>query len=298
MHILPKLKTFRLICELKRESPVAATRSTPLKKDATKKSKGVAETSTDNANVKVTQTEIEALKRQLEELKKERQDDFMKKVKLARWSLNKRLMDVKEKFSFRKTTLFNSEQQTEIDWCIDPPESQAANKKVKISGLSFKCLEKVEDMEVNNKLVKSGKLTFSGTNNGIVTMTETVALSLDRFKYPIKLYNRYAALDEPSTSRATEPPMDELDSVHLSLPKSFKANVPEIQLKNGPTKRKKKLELLKKSAEYKEVVDKENHPDHSDFYSTNNSAKIQDAFEKCKEIRKKKVERYISQKDE
>ncbi|KAI8886531.1 hypothetical protein K501DRAFT_177409 [Backusella circina FSU 941] len=136
---------------------------------------------------------------------------------------------------------------------------------VKISSPSFKCLEKVEDMEVDNKLVESGKLTFSMTANGILTMTETIVLSLDMFKYHIKICYRYAALEEPSTS-------------------------------TGAKKKKKKLELLKKNTEYKEVIDKKNHPDHSDFYSTNNPAKLQDGFEKCNEIREKSRTLYFSER--
>ncbi|KAI8880574.1 hypothetical protein K501DRAFT_275449 [Backusella circina FSU 941] len=135
-------------------------------------------------------------------------DTANSQTKLVRWSLNKRLMDVKERLSFRKTALFNRGQQTKVGWCVHPSEPNAANNKVKIPGPCFKCLEKVEDMEVGNKLVDSRKLTFSGTINDIVTMTETVALSLDRFKYHIKLYNRYTVLDVPSTSNRffnTEP---------------------------------------------------------------------------------------------
>jgi hypothetical protein len=52
---------------------------------------------------------------------------------------------------------------------------------------------------VDKKFLESKNLGFSGTDNGIVTMTETVGFSLDRFKYHVKLFNTYAALNEPSS---------------------------------------------------------------------------------------------------
>ncbi|CEG76380.1 hypothetical protein RMATCC62417_11282 [Rhizopus microsporus] len=54
---------------------------------------------------------------------------------------------------------------------------------------SYREIDKVENFKIDDGLLKPGTVTFSGTDNGLVTMTETVGMSLDRFEFHLKLCN-------------------------------------------------------------------------------------------------------------
>jgi hypothetical protein len=44
--------------------------------------------------------------------------------------------------------------------------------------------------KVDRDFLISDKLKFSGTDNGLITMTETVPFSLSRFRFHLDLYNK------------------------------------------------------------------------------------------------------------
>ncbi|GAA5804794.1 hypothetical protein HPULCUR_010301 [Helicostylum pulchrum] len=67
----------------------------------------------------------------------------------------------------------------------------------------------------------NGNLCMSGTDNGIVTMTETCKLDLEKFKYHLKLYNRYDALENEEVT--------EEDKVMAYIPKTMKIYSKDIQ---------------------------------------------------------------------
>jgi hypothetical protein len=67
--------------------------------------------------------------------------------------------------------------------------------KKKITKGHYKCFQKVEDLQIDPKYLTSPELVFSGTDNGIVTMTETTKFDLDRFRFHLKLYSRFSFLD-------------------------------------------------------------------------------------------------------
>ena len=57
------------------------------------------------------------------------------------------------------------------------------------------CHHKVENCKLHSDL-DICNLTFSGTDNGIVIVTETVAFDIHRFKYHLELYNRFNVLED------------------------------------------------------------------------------------------------------
>jgi hypothetical protein len=66
------------------------------------------------------------------------------------------------------------------------------------------------------------RFTFAGTNNELVTMTKTVPMSLGRYKYHLKLHNRFAPLEEIME------PIDECIDTFNPLPATFKAKSEHI----------------------------------------------------------------------
>ena len=69
------------------------------------------------------------------------------------------------------------------------PELIESRQQNTITRDSYKGIDKVENFRIDDGLLKPDTVTFSGTDNGLVTMTETVGMSLDRFEFHLKLYN-------------------------------------------------------------------------------------------------------------
>lgn len=70
-----------------------------------------------------------------------------------------------------------------------------AAKKYRITRQNYKCHEKVEDVELDEELLVDD-LLFSGTDNGIVTATETTYFDLEKLNFHLDLYNRFSGLVE------------------------------------------------------------------------------------------------------
>ncbi|KAI8375052.1 hypothetical protein EDC96DRAFT_457298, partial [Choanephora cucurbitarum] len=74
-------------------------------------------------------------------------------------------------------------------------------------------------MELMGDAVTIAKnFTFSGTDNGVVKMTESVPVSIQKYVYHLKLYNRFSALT------ATEEQEEEFQP----LPSSTAINAEDI----------------------------------------------------------------------
>ncbi|CEG74498.1 hypothetical protein RMATCC62417_09702 [Rhizopus microsporus] len=134
-----------------------------------------------------------------------------------------------------------------------------------------KCMDKVENMKIDNALLKSGKITFSGTDNDLVTMTETVGFDMKRFKFHLDLYNKYSALESLSeegnvytdimdhtvtnimlnhyiSEQETSESTIQMSS-YMQLPKPYMAHGSEVDYKNGAKKYRKQLERVKNTTD-------------------------------------------------
>lgn len=101
---------------------------------------------------------------------------------------------------------------------------------------------KAENMTLAGENV-SKDYTFSGTDNGLVTLSETIPFSLDRFNYHLNLYNTYAPLAEDTQH-------DHGQSIPFhSLASSFKVNSSDIDFGGGYRRQRKKLERDKKNTQ-------------------------------------------------
>ncbi|KAI8885621.1 hypothetical protein K501DRAFT_270560 [Backusella circina FSU 941] len=66
--------------------------------------------------------------------------------------------------------------------------------RITITNQEYKCVENVENIRLDSS-VNPNDLVYSGTDNGLKTMSETSKFNLDRFKFHLKPHNRYQALD-------------------------------------------------------------------------------------------------------
>ncbi|KAG2235308.1 hypothetical protein INT48_007939 [Thamnidium elegans] len=114
------------------------------------------------------------------------QSSFVQKIeeqKKTRNGLYKKIGDKKEALSIIQTKIYSCNQESHL---VSPEL-----KKCVINKNNYKCLDK--------GLIESKEVTFSGTDNGFCTMTETGRFSLKRFKFTLDLYNRYSILDQKET---------------------------------------------------------------------------------------------------
>ncbi|GAA5803126.1 hypothetical protein HPULCUR_008601 [Helicostylum pulchrum] len=114
-------------------------------------------------------------------------------------------------------------------------EEQPVVKKKLISYSNYKCMEKTENLKMDEELL-NGNLCMSGTDTGIMTMTETCKLDLKKFKHHLKLYNRYDALENEEVT--------EEDKVMAYIPKTMKIYSKDIQYRSGG--KSAQVNLLKK----------------------------------------------------
>jgi hypothetical protein len=100
---------------------------------------------------------------------------------------------------------------------------------------------KVEVCRLDKSIDLDKDMMFSGTDNGLVTMTESVPLSVKRFAFYLKLYNSFQAL-----SHFQE---DDTDTDLFRLPESFKVKAADIDIGCNFKRIRKKLEKSKHDAE-------------------------------------------------
>ncbi|CAO3693146.1 unnamed protein product [Rhizopus microsporus] len=70
------------------------------------------------------------------------------------------------------------------------PDEIAHQHKRTITRDDYKIMDEVEKLKVDKDFLIPEKLKFSGTDNGLITMTETVSFSLSRFMFHLDLYSK------------------------------------------------------------------------------------------------------------
>ncbi|KAG2205942.1 hypothetical protein INT47_005260, partial [Mucor saturninus] len=102
-----------------------------------------------------------------------------------------------------------------------------------------------ENIDIDDQLVLND-LTFSGTDNGIVTITEISHFRLDRFKFHLNLQNRYSLLSDSKEGHDVGS-LDENTLQYLNIPKIFKIKSSTIHYKGGAQKLRDGLRRAKAS---------------------------------------------------
>lgn len=92
---------------------------------------------------------------------------------------------------------------------------------------------------------------FSGTDNGLINMSTTTTFKLNRFKFYLKLYNRYQVLGDDNIEN------DKEGAKYLDLPKKSVINAADIDFDCRLRRARKKLENEKSSLPGKLVLEAE-----------------------------------------
>ncbi|KAG1176835.1 hypothetical protein G6F70_003336 [Rhizopus microsporus] len=147
-------------------------------------------------------------------------------------------------------------------------QSSSALERQKLNKLNNHAgLAKAENSILSPNVNVAQGFTFSGTDNGHHTMTDTVAFTLKRFKFHPELYNQYQVLgdvqnDDPHLADILKRyHSDAIDSEcmdenvsYLDLPNSFKVKSEDIDFECGNWRRRRKLERDKKRAFEGQIV--------------------------------------------
>ncbi|CEG64345.1 hypothetical protein RMATCC62417_01331 [Rhizopus microsporus] len=127
-------------------------------------------------------------------------------------------------------------------------------------------IAKVEDCRLSPQVNPSEEFIFSGTDNGLKTMTSTVPLAMKRFKLHLELRNKYKALKDANGCKdeaqkiVSKYSSEESDAnSFLQLPSSMAIKASDIDIGSEYYNVRRKLEKTKKSTEGKAVQTIENN---------------------------------------
>lgn len=153
-------------------------------------------------------------------------------------TLQKAVSDTKQSLFFRRMAMRYHHRLRR--------SAPAAAASVKREDLSKKTLGLFKAPGCNIK--EPTDFVFSGTDNGLVNMSTTTPLTLDRFKFHLKLYNRYQVLSEESSQSDECGENNEEDEQFLKLPRPSVINAADVDIGCGYRKVRLKLEREKKSS--------------------------------------------------
>ncbi|ORE06894.1 hypothetical protein BCV72DRAFT_327777, partial [Rhizopus microsporus var. microsporus] len=262
IHALPGLKTVRINGYLRNQTP--SRLATPLSDTRSIKRNYEAFERKMPDRRMIQQAEVDALQRQLKKINSERREFMLRnnirdlkkqwirstdrrliaadieqnnrlyqkiqQTKASRDAINERLIDTKQQLSDARRKIYNSINQT---------TSYGSNNNQ---------LPRVENFKLDDTQSDLTNFAFSGTDNGIVTMTETAKLSLDQFKFHLKLYNRYSALTEGNLIQLIFVYIESnlfADTTRFAKP--FKVHASDIAYGSGAIKLRAKLQGAKKT---------------------------------------------------
>lgn len=118
----------------------------------------------------------------------------IRQLKLRRDEFNQQAAAIKHNLAIQRSTLHRLRKGLRID----PPETREAppTPNIQITQDRYQCYEKAENVRLHPALHNSQNMRFSGTDNGIVTMTETVRFDMPRFRFHLQLANTFEALKD------------------------------------------------------------------------------------------------------
>ncbi|CEG75922.1 hypothetical protein RMATCC62417_10895 [Rhizopus microsporus] len=124
--------------------------------------------------------------------------------------------------------------------------------KAKESSLNNRTAIKKDEKSLSNaearELTTPNDFLFSGIDNGLVKITTSVLLSLQRAKFHLKLYNHYAALESTEIDGTSQLDLNE-EKYFLNLPEIIGTSAGGVDLGRGYYRQRMNLERKKKETE-------------------------------------------------
>ncbi|CEG78301.1 hypothetical protein RMATCC62417_12932 [Rhizopus microsporus] len=140
-----------------------------------------------------------------------------------------------------------------------PPESGSQLTHAQVIDKGSYGLAKAENSIFSPNVNVAQDFTFSGTDNGLHIMTDTALFTLKRFRFHLKLYNRYQVLGDVQSddlrladileryhSNAIDSECMDENVSYLDLPNSFKVKPKDVEFVYGNWTRRKSLKEIKR----------------------------------------------------
>lgn len=111
---------------------------------------------------------------------------------------------------------------------------------------SSKGLFKAEEVYVAKNSLVDENIVFSGTDNGVVTLSNTVGLTFHRFKFHLALHSRFEALTDSNETGVADDIVSKYNekgpgnSDYLKPPPSMKITAADVDVGSGQRKARKK----------------------------------------------------------
>ncbi|CEI98502.1 hypothetical protein RMCBS344292_12609 [Rhizopus microsporus] len=125
--------------------------------------------------------------------------------------------------------------------------------KSKEISLNNRAVRKKNEKGLSNaearELITPEDFLFADTDNGLVKMTTSVPLSLQRAKFHLKLYKYYAVLENAEMDEALQLDLNDEEKSFLDLPKIIKTSAGDVDMGCCYFRQRKKLERKKKEKE-------------------------------------------------
>ncbi|KAG1578656.1 hypothetical protein G6F47_011822 [Rhizopus delemar] len=162
--------------------------------------------------------------------------DQIKIAKTRKRALYKAVQEAKSQLRMLRHRMYLMKKKDKINSTKSPNNL--------ITEESYKCFENVDDLTVDTYLLeKPNKVAFSGTDNGLVTLSETVGFDMRKLRFHLDLYKWYRA---PGTENSYD--TSTLDKDLLSVPTSFKIKSKDLlYLSGGYTSRNNLLRAKRSS---------------------------------------------------
>ncbi|KAG2229556.1 hypothetical protein INT48_006771 [Thamnidium elegans] len=178
--------------------------------------------------------------------------DIKEHHKLLTKRHNNEVMVIRENLKATKSRICNLQKQLNFSEYGKDFTKKDENivKKFEITKENYKCFERTEDIELDEQVRYSEDLLSSGTDNGLVTMTETTKLNIKQVKFHLKLFNKYSILNDiKEDDQDAELNFSDDDINQATLCKTFKVHSSDLQFRGGVKISLMKLEKLKKRTE-------------------------------------------------
>lgn len=186
------------------------------------------------------------LYRQIEEKKKERADMYVELNNCRKTLKDKRQLQHYMRMAIRYGAQIRKKQ---------PKQAFEVNRPKLVVGRHGHGIAKSEDCTIDSNCNLYDDITIGATDNGLITMTDTISFGYSRFKFHLDLYNYYATLqhynEEEIEKIATKNSVKKADM--LKLPASFKIKNGDVDVASGQWRLRRKLTKAKKGASIKSI---------------------------------------------
>ncbi|KAL0137307.1 hypothetical protein V8B55DRAFT_1578093 [Mucor lusitanicus] len=191
---------------------------------------------------------------------------YINQLKQTRDDFNRTIMTTRKELAEARYQLYLRRRTTSTTPTSESVPSTTMIKQITSS--NYECYEKAENVRLPENLAKAPNMCFAGTDNGIVTTTETSRFNMQRFQFHLKLANKFDVLQDLEDN-------PEL----IQVPKTFKTYAKDIDFKTGAKKQRQRLLRDKSSTKGQAVQASENICSQNSLHDAQNINDLNERYQ-------------------